>query len=530
MTTAWPSHESRDAELEAVQDGAPAPLSDVIQKREEGPGVTEVHEGDIGKGKGDKGDERDHAQREGEVPDESDDPFVKDVLQESQRSSARAPPSKRFTSGWMRILHGFWLLGFVAFGGPIAHLGMFEREFVERRGWLSMEVFTEMIALGQCLPGPTSTQIAFALGTTQEGLLGGILSGCLFLFPGFFLQIIAGVGAAEILERPSIFVRCLNGGLSATGIALVWAAAVGLGRKTMKDKVTIALGVLSAVVSYYHGEPYIFPTLIVFGGLTTIAFHTYMKTDLTLKDKDHETTVGQGIPMWLGGTLIAAWLSVLLIVVVWRSQLDYEDAKALFWFESFYRTGSMIFGGGQVVLPLILEEVSTSSESCSTIDGKTVCDTVVEPTIREGGRSWVSEEEFLAGLAISQSFPGPLFNFSSYLGWLVGEFPGALLCWLGLFSPGVILIFGLLPFWKQLRKASIYRRALPGLNASAAGLVFAACASLCFKALDNSPFVHTSVCIGMIGFALIYAYKLSAPLVVITGGILGIIGWATDMR
>ncbi|CEL99834.1 unnamed protein product [Vitrella brassicaformis CCMP3155] len=491
-----------------------------LEMRTNGTPTTEigkVKEVATSEGRGDSDDQTKDDQTSLEIDKDQDD-----------ETKAREDEEGRH-EGWRGILTGFGYLGFVAFGGPMAHLGIYEKEFVERRKWISMGVFTEMIALGQCLPGPTSTQISFALGTTQAGLLGGIATGLMFLLPGFIIQTFAGYGLGELLKLPDSWIRGLTGGLGTAGVALVWSAAYGLGKKLLTDWVTQGLGVFSAVIAYYHTEAWTFPTLIVFGGIVTTIQHTIRHHDLTLKNETTlSTKVGKGIPLWLGGVLLFSWAAILIIMVCVRPTVPYEDAPPLHWFEAFYRIGSFIFGGGQVVLPMILETV-VQFDRCDPDAGTTCVDKEL-PTVRDGGPSWISQEEFLTGLAVAQAMPGPLFNISGYIGVLVGGAGGAFLCWIGLFLPGILLIFGVLPFWTSLRKTQVYRRALPGLNASAVGLVFAACAQLSLSALNTSPFPHAAVCIGFIAFAMVFAFKISAPLAVIAGGALGVVAWAADMN
>jgi chromate transporter len=186
--------------------------------------------------------------------------------------------------------------------------------------------------------------------------------------------------------------------------------------------------------------------------------------------------------------LLLIWLVILIAVIALRNAgYPYDGSgQVLYWFESFYRTGSIIYGGGQVVLPLLLEEVVKYQSLCTAgPDGAQACNRVPDYTFfgnfsNPAVRSWVTEEQFLAGLGIAQAMPGPLFNFAAYLGALIAARAGVNLAtgvsvaWLGLFAPGILIIFGTLPFWAVFRKFPAYRRALPGMNAAAVGLVVAA--------------------------------------------------------
>jgi chromate transporter len=144
------------------------------------------------------------------------------------------------------------LLGWTAFGGPAAHIGIFQKEFVQTKRWMSNVVFNELLSLGQCMPGPTSTQVSFAIGVTQKGIPGGLLSGMLFQYPGLMMMSLAGAGAAEVLVNPDGWLRGISAGLSAAGVALVVSAAVGLAVGQCKDQTTSVMCLLSSIVAYYY--------------------------------------------------------------------------------------------------------------------------------------------------------------------------------------------------------------------------------------------------------------------------------------
>ncbi|CAG9463862.1 unnamed protein product [Pedinophyceae sp. YPF-701] len=416
------------------------------------------------------------------------------------------------------IFKRFVLLGWTAFGGPAAHIAIFQKLFVENLKWMSLGVFTELLALGQCLPGPTSTQMSFAIGVVSKGIPGGLLSGILFQYPGLIIMTVVGAGAAEFLASPDAWLRAMAQGFGATGVALVAGAAVSLAMKLCPTIDLRALCAISAVLAFYMPEPWMFPSLIAFGGLVTL--YVNRKKDMRRADAEGDVT-SLGLGMWSGGALILVWLAVLVSVIVARSQTDYDDdhIKPLHWFEAFYRIGSLIFGGGQVVLPMLIDEV-VQDDCPLQPDGTNDCPD-----------SWVSTEQFLAGLGLAQAMPGPLFNLSAYLGAVMAIragmpfIAGVAVCWIGLFGPGLMLIYGVLPFWGKFRSQPVYRRALPGLNASAVGLVVAAVFSLFLKIYLNDlmDWKKASVCIMIISFASVEYLKVPAPLMVLGGGVLGLI-------
>jgi len=449
------------------------------------------------------------------------------------------------------IVASFGLMGWTAFGGPAAHVGLFNKTFVRdaEKPWMTQGVFSELLALGQCMPGPTSTQMSFAVGTTQRGVAGGLTSGALFQYPGLILMTLAGAGAAEALVNPSKTLRAFTAGVSAAGVGLVVSAADGLARSQGgKTRTTKTLCAISAVVAYYYRTAWLFPSLIAFGGLVTAieARQKKEKTDdaedVADADADAEDVARLGLKPWAGAVLIAVWIITLITLGIVVPNTSYESNKELHWFEAFWRTGSIIFGGGQVVLPLLLNDVVQYETTCAAYDTVTSACTAYAKT--ELATSWITEEQFFAGLGVVQAMPGPLFNLSAYIGAVaarragVNVIVGVMCCWFGLFGPGVMLIFAVLPFWGKFRKWDVYKRALPGLNASAVGLVVAAVFSIAFKVKDISPFPNASVCIGLICTFCAHIIKfppgtwslIQAPLVVVLGGLLGLIAHGAEMN
>ncbi|KAK3257582.1 hypothetical protein CYMTET_33339, partial [Cymbomonas tetramitiformis] len=322
------------------------------------------------------------------------------------------------------IFKSFALLGWIGFGGPAAHIALFEKEFVEKKKWMSQSVFLELLALGQCIPGPTSTQMSFAMGVIQKGIPGGLLSGILFQYPGFMIMSVVGLGSARFLLNPSDALRGIVAGLSAAGVALVVDAGWGLGNKICTDEITKLVCIFSTATAYYTAKTFVelkalvLPLLILWGGILTLVVKKKKPAAITT-DVEAKMLQSMGLSINAGLILIGIWLAVLIVVIVLRNTVEYSSAPAIHWFEAFYRTGSLIFGGGQVVLPLLLGEVDT----------------------------WMTEEQFYAGLGVVQALPGPLFNLSAYLGAIIGGVGGIAACWIGLFAPGIILIYGVLPFW-----------------------------------------------------------------------------------
>lgn len=439
----------------------------------------------------------------------------------------------------MDIFQQFILLGWTAFGGPSAHIALFQKIFIEKLNWMSAALFMELFALSQCLPGPTSTQVSFAIGVVKKGIFGGLLSGMLFQYPGLIMMALIGWGANSVDWQHGAL-KGFASALGAVGVALIAGSAYTLSVKTCPDRETRVLNLISTVVAYMYSSWWIFPALIVFGGIVTL-IRDRNKPVNEAPGKEGIESLGVGKPA--GALLLIGWIAILIAVITVRNAgYPYEGAgRGLHWFESFYRTGSIIYGGGQVVLPLLLEEVVKYQTACTTSGGVQVCKVMPDydfygnfsdPRVR----SWITEEQFLAGLGIVQAMPGPLFNLAAYLGALIAAragvniVAGVCAAWFGLFSPGIIIIFGSLPYWAVFRKFPIYRRALPGMNAAAVGLIVTAVFSLYDKLRSTSPFPDTAVAIGLLGFAAVEIFKWPAPAAIVAGGVLGIIGWALRVR
>jgi len=448
---------------------------------------------------------------------------------------------------WKQLIRHWFVLGWTAFGGPAAHVAMFQKLFVDKLRWCTYLVFTELLMLGQCMPGPTSTQMGFALGVLKKGLSGGLVSGILFQGPGLLILSIIGWAAARVLGKDIEWLNGIVAGLAAAGIALVASAAVSLSRNICKTTLLKVIATAAAVIAYYYPKPWTFPACIIAGGIITILI---MRKNI-INVSDASVGVDRlGFNKLGGGALIALWVAVLVATIIATAETEYLDQRELHWFAAFYRTGSVIFGGGQVVLPMLYNDVVNAdcldqSRRCCpadlTLDMATnttmfeICDNEGADYNPDCKCSWMSGNQFYAGLAVSQAMPGPLFNFAAYLGAVIAQnagvfaIAGIAICWIALFSPGILLIFAILPFWGSFRKWQLYRRALPGLNSAAVGLIISSVFQLSLNAYVSSPFPKTSICIGIIAFAATDVLKIPAPLVVLGGAALGVLGWGAGM-
>ena len=393
-------------------------------------------------------------------------------------------PRRLAEVGW-----AFLPLGWIAFGGPQAHIALLQERFVARRRWLDEERFVELLGLGQGLPGPTSTQMVVAVGTVRAGPLGGLLALFLFLLPAATIMALAGLGMTRFLAdggRPA----WLDGVQPAT-VSLVAVAAWRLGVVVVNTRLTMGLMLLGAAVAILLRQPWAFPAVLALGGLVTTVALSRQRNDGgagAAPGDGGRPLDNLGISPLVGALLLLLFFGLLGGLIGARLVWDVPGLAIL---ESFYRTGSLIFGGGQVVLPMLLTEVVDTG--------------------------WVTEQQFLDGFALMLALPGPLFSFSAYLGAVAGGIPGLLLAFVGLFLPGVLIIYAVLPFWERLRRYPWVRIALVGVNATAIGLVVGVVFLLWERADPNAA----GAVIALLSFGAVMFFRAPAPLVIAGAGVLG---------
>ena len=389
----------------------------------------------------------------------------------------------------LEVAWAFLPLGWIAFGGPQAHIALLQERFVARRRWLDEPRFVELLGLSQGLPGPTSTQMVVAVGAARAGPLGGLLALFLFLFPAATIMGLAGLGAAFFMTdgaRPA----WLEGVRPAT-VALVAVAAWRLGRAVVNSRLTMGLMLLGAAVAILLRQPWAFPAALAAGGLVSAIILRGQRQSV---DDGGAPLDNLGISRTAGVILLLLFFGLLGGLIGARLLADWP---ALQLFESFYRTGSLIFGGGQVVLPLLLTEVVDTG--------------------------WVTEQQFLDGFALMLALPGPMFSFSAYLGAVASGVPGMFLALAGLFLPGVLVIYAALPFWERMRRYPWMRIALVGVNATAIGLVVGV-VFLLWERADPGP---AGAVIALLSFGAVVFYRAPAPVVIVGAGIAGgLFGWA----
>jgi chromate transporter len=343
-------------------------------------------------------------------------------------------------TGWRgagEVFLAFLKLGLTSFGGPIAHLGYFREEFVVRRRWLTEAGYADLVALCQFLPGPASSQVGFTIGLTRGGgLLGGLAAWLAFTLPSAVLLILLAL-AASALAGP--VAEGIIHGLKLVAVAVVAQAIWGMARTLTPDRRRAAIAFLAVALIAFLGGAVAQIGAIAAGGLLGL----WLCQDGAAPAVSHA-------PMPVGRRAGAAALVLFAILLIVSTVLTTANSDIRF-FEGFYRSGALVFGGGHVVLPLL--------------------QAVVVP-------QWVSNADFLAGYGLAQAVPGPLFTFAGYLGFISGSEPrglaGAAIGLLGIFLPGLLLVYGVLPYWDALRRRARVQAAMRGANAAVVGILGAA--------------------------------------------------------
>jgi chromate transporter len=390
----------------------------------------------------------------------------------------------RRAAGVSEVLAVALRLGLTSFGGPIAHLGYFRREYVERRRWLDEHAFADLIALCQFLPGPASSQLGIAIGTRRAGMLGGFVAWLGFTLPSAILLVLFGFAAVNADLSTAGWVH----GLKLAAVAVVAHAVFGMARTLTPDWPRRAVAILAAAAVLAWTSPISQVVVIVAGALVG---RFVLAPPVMPPTASEPSPVSRQVGVLALGTFVALLVGLPLARAV-------VDGQGLALFESFYRTGALVFGGGHVVLPLLHS-------------------TVVEP-------GWVSNDQFLAGYGAAQAVPGPLFTFAAYLGTVTVPEPngaaGAAVALVAIFLPSFLLIFGALPFWDVLRGSTGFRRALAGTNAAVVGILLAALYNPVWTSAVSTPL---DVAAAVLGLGLLMTGRVP-PIVVV--GLLAFLGQA----
>lgn len=377
----------------------------------------------------------------------------------------------------LEILFVSTRLGLTSFGGPTAHLGYFHEEYVRRRKWMDEKSYADLVALAQFLPGPASSQVGIGIGVMRAGVLGGIIS-----FIGFTLpSVVALILFALLLKGFDVADAGWIHGLKIVAVAVVAHAILGMAKNLTPDLKRKAIALFALVGTLLWQTAFTQVSVILIAAL--LGFLLYKK------HKENEDTSSHfPIAKRVSVICLLLFFGLLFLLPVIR------EVTGSYWvamFDSFYRSGSLVFGGGHVVLPLLEQELV--------------------PT------GWISEEAFLAGYGATQAVPGPLFTFAAYLGAVMKGWQGGLVATIAVFLPAFLLILGALPFWDDLRNNPKIKGAIMGVNAAVVGILIAAFYTPIWTSSILAPidFIFAAILFSML------TYWKFPPWIIVVSGALG---------
>jgi len=392
-----------------------------------------------------------------------------------KESALNSPPKSVGTTA--EVFASFLRLGLTSFGGPVAHLGYFHDEFVVRRRWLDEKTYVDLVALSQFLPGPASTKVGIAIGLSRAGYAGALAAWTAFTLPSAIALMLFGYGVTS-------FGNALGSGwlhgLKVAAVAVVANAVLTMMRALAPDRERATLAVAAAVLVLAVPSSFGQIAAIVMGAVIGVVLFRGAQQD------DH-VRLPHPVSRTVAIVAILAFFALLAALPLVAAAMPDHSLQL---FDAFYRSGSLVFGGGHVVLPLLQAAV-------------------VPP-------GWVSNDAFLAGYGAAQAVPGPLFTFSAYLGTVMGPSPngweGALLCLVAMFLPAFLLVIGPLPFWDALRQRPTAQAALRGVNATVVGFLLAAL----YRPVWTSGITNAGdFALGVAAFLLLLMWKTPPWLVVV---------------
>ncbi|PDV90353.1 chromate transporter [Rhizobium sp. H4] len=378
----------------------------------------------------------------------------------------------------LEVFRVFLKLGLTSFGGPIAHLGYFRDELVVRRKWIDEAGYADLVALCQFLPGPASSQVGFSLGVLRgNGLVGGLAAWCAFTLPSALMLFAFALGAAAFTGP---LAEGFLHGLKLVAVAVVAQAIWGMAKSLTPDRERAGIALAAIAIVVFVGGS--------FGQIGAIALGA--AAGLYFCRADAPALAGRlGFPVSrrAGAIALVLFAAFFLIPPLLANATGHQGIAL---FDAFYRTGALVFGGGHVVLPLLQAEV-------------------VAP-------GWVTNETFLAGYGLTQAVPGPLFTFAAYLGTVMTPAPngwaGAVIALVAIFLSGLLLVYGMLPFWDGLRTRPAMQAAMRGTNAAVVGILGAALYSPVWTSAVLSP---RDFALALTAFLLLTVWKAPPWIIVL---------------
>jgi len=365
-------------------------------------------------------------------------------------------------------------LGLTSFGGPVAHLAYFKEEYVNKKKWLDDKLYADIIAVCQFLPGPASSQVGISIGMLRGGIAGGVLSFLGFTLPSVLVLIIFALLYQTLNLEGAVFINSLK----VVAVAVVLHALLGMGKNLAPDIPRMLMAIAAAGLMLIYPNAWIQILTILLGGL--IGYFLF-------KNKSENKMTGFKFNLTRKMAIISfsTLIGLLVLLPILNSLFDNQYLNI---FDIFFRVGSIVFGGGHVVLPMIEREVV--------------------PT------GLISADEFLAGYGMAQAVPGPLFTFASYLGAVMLGVTGGFIAMIAMFLPSFLLVMSALPFLNILRGNKKFQSVLMGVNATVVGILLAAFYDPVFISGINSG---SDFFLALLLFFLLYKMKVPAWMIVILG-------------
>jgi chromate transporter len=402
-------------------------------------------------------------------------------VDESDPATLESHPPRQ--GSFLEVLGVFTRLGLTSFGGPVAHLGYFRQEIVVRRKWVDETTYADLIALSQLLPGPASSQVAITLGITRAGLWGGLAAWLGFTLPSAIALTLFAY--ATTLGQGFTHAGWIHG-LLVVAVAVVAQAVWGMANRLCPDRprATLALAAAIAILLW----PVAITQIAILAVAGLIGWWLFRETQPV-----KPSSLNLAVPRWLSVGCWIVFFGLLLGLPLLR--LFFHN-QALALFDTFFRVGSLVFGGGHVVLPLLQSEVVPAG--------------------------WVTNAQFITGYAVAQAVPGPLFTFSAYLGAIAKPAPngwmGAAIALAAIYLPSFLLLIGILPFWDYLRSLGSFQGALRGINAAVVGILLAALYQPIWTSAIHAPI---DFALSLLAFGLLVLWKWPPWLVVLLSALVG---------
>ncbi|WP_449621892.1 chromate efflux transporter [Robertmurraya sp. Marseille-Q9965] len=370
-------------------------------------------------------------------------------------------------------------LGLTSFGGPVAHLSYFHHEYIRKRKWMDEKRYADLVALCQFLPGPASSQVGIGIGVMRAGILGGIVSFIGFTLPSFLALMIL----ALVFQGIEVGTKGWIQGLKIVAVAVVAHAILGMANSLTPDLKRKAIALFALVITLlWQSALSQFGVIILSAIIGLLLYHQQTEKE--------ENSYVFPVTKRFAITCLSLFFGLLFLLPILR------EVTSIGWiamFDSFYRSGSLVFGGGHVVLPLLEREFV--------------------PT------GWLSKDTFLVGYGVTQAVPGPLFTFAAYLGAVMNGWQGGIVATIAMFLPAFLLIFGTLPFWDALRNNQKVKGALMGVNAAVVGILISAFYQPIWTSSILKP-IHFAF--AAILFSLLVFWKLPPWVIVVVGALGGL--------